>query len=287
MPASAGPWFTENVSPFDRHSHRLKKIIVQKKTRFQKAILADSYSFGRCLILDGELQSAQKDEFIYHEALVHPAMVLRPKARDILILGGGEGATLREIVRYPLVTRVTMVDIDGEVVQFCRDHLRSWHQGAFDHPKTQLVIADALKYIAQTDEQFDIIMSDLPTPRTGDALRRLYSAAFYKRLVKRLKPGGVVVVQSGSGHVAKVAFQAEVRRKLRRYFRWVRPYYAFVPSFDEPWSFLIAGSRDPQALGALQVDKALGTIGSQLRFYDGQTHEGLFRIPKYLRKPEL
>ena len=94
----------------------LKEYFVRTKTRFQRVVLADTYSFGRCLILDGELQSAQRDEFIYHESLVQPAMTLHPRPRDILILGGGEGATVREILRHPSVRRVTMVDIDGDVV---------------------------------------------------------------------------------------------------------------------------------------------------------------------------
>src|SRR4051812_30346362 len=108
-------WFTERFTPHESHSHQLKKILIQTKTQFQNAILADSHSFGRCLILDGEMQSAQLDEFIYHECLVQPAMILHKKPQDVLILGGGEGATVREILRHPSVKRATMVDIDGEV----------------------------------------------------------------------------------------------------------------------------------------------------------------------------
>src|ERR1041385_266986 len=106
-------WFTERFTPDESHSHRFKETIIQTKTKFQNAILADSCSFGRCLILDGEMQSAQLDEFIYHECLVQPAMVLHPKPKKVLILGGGEGATVREILRHPSVQQVTMVDIDG------------------------------------------------------------------------------------------------------------------------------------------------------------------------------
>src|SRR5260221_14565968 len=109
-------WFTEKVTPHDSHRHEFKKILLRAKTRFQSAILAETYSFGRCLILDNEIQSTQRDEFIYHECLVHPAMALHPGPRDILILGGGEGATVREILRHPAVRHVTMVDIDRKVV---------------------------------------------------------------------------------------------------------------------------------------------------------------------------
>src|SRR5690242_15705923 len=94
-------WFTERFTPHESHSHQIKKTLVQTQTQFQKAILADSFSFGRCLILDGEMQSAQLDEFIYHECLVQPAMISHPNPKEVLILGGGEGATVREILRHP------------------------------------------------------------------------------------------------------------------------------------------------------------------------------------------
>src|SRR5882672_1102099 len=161
---SSGSWFTEKFTPYDLRSHRIRRVLVRKKTRFQKAVLAETYSFGRCLILNDEIQSAEKDEFIYHECLVQPAMTLHPDPRDILILGGGEGATVREILRHPKVRRVTMVDIDGEVVSSCKKYLRKWHQGARDHPKTRLISLDAKTFIEGTTEKFDLIISDLPTP---------------------------------------------------------------------------------------------------------------------------
>jgi spermidine synthase len=277
-------WFTEYFTPHESHRHHFKKILVQKQTRFQKAILADSYSFGRCLILDGELQSAQRDEFIYHECLVHPAMVLHPRPRRVLIMGGGEGATVREVLRHPSVQQVTMVDIDGEVVEFCRRYLRDWHQGTLAHPKTRLLIDDARKFILRTKETFDVIISDLPTPTKGGPLQSLYTVEFYRKLIKRLTPGGVFVAQAGSGHMLQFRFHAVLARTLSAVFKKVRPYYAFVPSFDVPWAFLMATSRlDPMRLTAKAVDQRLGQLKAQLQCYDGQTHEGLFRVPKYLR----
>jgi len=282
---TSAAWFTENYSPYDSRRHALKKILVRTSTRFQNAVLADSYSFGRCLILNNEIQSAEIDEFIYHEALVQPAMATHPAPRDILILGGGEGATVREILRHPQVRQVTMVDIDGEVVAFCRKYLTRWHQGAFGHPKTRLILDDARKFVAQTHEKFDIIFSDLPTPmKDRDPVASLYTLEFYKQIARRLKPGGIFVVQSGSGHWLHMQFHVNLERVLKKIFMVVRPYYTFVPSFDEPWAFLMASRKaDPLRLTAAQVDKRLGTRGRSLRFYDGRTHEGLFRVPKYLR----
>jgi spermidine synthase len=283
--AAAVSWFTEKYTPHDLRSHQLKKVLLRSKTRFQNVVLADSYSFGRCLILNDEIQSAEKDEFIYHECLVQPAMALHPRPRDVLILGGGEGATVREILRHPGVRRVTMVDIDEEVVEFCRKYLARWHQGALDHAKTQLVIQDARHYLEQAKEKFDVIISDLPTPvKAKDPLSALYSLSFYRRAARRLKGKGLLVVQSGSGHWLQMKWHRALARTLSKVFKVVRPYFAFVPSFDEPWAFLIASrNADPRQLSAARVDKRLGTLKKSLRFYDGEAHEGLFRLPKYLR----
>jgi len=277
-------WFTERFTPHESHSHQIKKTLIQTQTKFQKAILADSYSFGRCLILDGEMQSAKLDEFIYHECLVQPAMTLHPKPQDVLILGGGEGATVREILRHPSMKRVTMVDIDGEVVDFCKKYLKEWHQGTLTHPKTRLIIGDAREFVLNTEETFDIIISDLPTPIEGGPAYQLYTIEFYRKMLKRLRPNGIFIAQAGSGSMVQIHFHSVLFNTLRKAFHVVRPFYAFVPSFDVPWAFLLCAQKaDPMNLTASAVNKRLGTISRKLRFYDGQMHESLFRIPKYLR----
>lgn len=278
-------WLTERFTPHESHSHHLKKTIIEKKTAFQHAILADSHSFGRCLVLDGEMQSAQLDEFIYHECLVQPAMVLHPKPKDVLILGGGEGATVREILRHLSVERVTMVDIDGEVVDFCKKYLKEWHQGTLTHPKTRLIIDDARKFVLETDEQFDIIISDLPTPIEGGPAYQLYTHEFYKKMMTRLRPKGLFVAQAGSGSLLQIHFHSVFFNTLRHLFKVVRPYYAFVPAFDVPWAYLIAtAGPDPLTLTSKIVDQRLARIAKDLRFYDGQAHLGLFNILKYIRQ---
>jgi spermidine synthase len=280
----SGEWFKERFTPHESHSHQIKRTIIQTRTKFQNAILADSHSFGRCLILDGEMQSAQLDEFIYHECLVQPAMVLHPKPKDVLILGGGEGATVREVLHHPSVERVTMVDIDGEVVDFCKLYLKEWHKGTLTHPKTRLIIEDARKVVLETEEKFDVIISDLPTPIEGGPAYQLYTVEFYRQMVKRLRPGGIFIAQAGSGSLLQLHFHAVLANTLTKIFKVVRPFYAFVPSFDVPWAFLVCSQKaDPMQLSAKEIDKRLGSLKSKLRFYDGEAHVGLFHLPKYMR----
>ncbi|OGR84602.1 MAG: hypothetical protein A2901_04915 [Elusimicrobia bacterium RIFCSPLOWO2_01_FULL_54_10] len=288
MAARADLWFKEHLTPNETHSHRLKKILVKKKTKFQSAMIADTYSFGRCLILDGELQSAESDEFIYHEALIHPAFVTHPNPRRAVILGGGEGATLREILKHNTVTKATMVDIDGEVVDWCKKHMTSWHQGAFDRPRADVVIDDAKKYLEETSEKFDVIVSDLPSPVEAGPAQELYTVEFYRKLAQQLSPDGIFVLQAGSGSLLQIGLHLKLSSTLRKVFPIVRSYSTHIPSFDVPWAFLLCAqspAQDPLRLTAGETEKRLRARGVRpLSFYDGSTHEGLFRIPLHLRK---
>lgn len=276
--------FTEHYSAQESRRHGLRRLLVKKRTRFQDAVLADFHAFGRTLVLDGEIQSTEMDEFIYHEALVQPAMTL-VSATSVLVLGGGEGATVREILRHASVKSVTMVDIDGEVVDFCREYLTQWHQGALKSAKLRLEIKDAGHFVSQTKEKFDVIYSDLPTPLKPGPLSMLYSSAFYRKIASRLSRAGIFVVQAGSGSLPQMGFHTGVTKTLSKVFRYVRPYYAFVPSFEVPWAFLFCSDTvDPLRVPATQIDRRLGTLSRTLQFYDGQCHEGLFRVPKYYRR---
>ncbi len=285
-----GFWMTEKFTPYEWHGHHIERIRVKKKTKFQEAVIADSSTFGRCLILDGELQSAEKDEFIYHEALIHPALTLHPNPRTVMILGGGEGATLRETLRHPSVKQSTMVDIDGEVVDFAKQYLKTWHQNAFDNPRARVIIDDAKNQIeSSAPKSWDVIVSDLPTPVEGGPLQALYTIDFYKTLSKKLTNNGILALQAGSGSLVQIDFHLQLYATLLKVFPLVRPYYAFVPSYDVPWAyFLVSNNRklDPLEVPAGTIDKKLAERGlrKSLRFYDGQTHVGLFHTPKYIRE---
>jgi spermidine synthase len=278
-------WIKDRIAPHETHFHGVRRILVKKRTRYQSAVIADTHAFGRCLVLDGELQSAQADEYIYHESLVHPALLAHPKPLAVLVLGGGEGATAREILRHRSVEMTTMVDIDGEVVKFCRKHMPSWHQGSFDSERLNLVIGDAKAFIENRRDTFDVIISDLPSPAEGGPAYNLYTLEFYRTLAKRLRPGGIFVAQSASAHPLQWEVHQVLFSTLRRMFRIVRPYQAYVPSFDVPWAFLTASnSLDPGRLSPERIDGELRKrVRGDLRFYDGTTHAGLFHVPKNLR----
>lgn len=279
-------WFTERFSPGEEHRHRIIRHIVSKKTKFQKALIVDTYSFGRCLILDNEVQSAEADEFIYHELLVHPAVLSHPHPEKILIMGGGEGATLREVLKYKLVKEVFMIDIDGEVLDFCKKHLYSWHRGAFSAPRAKVIIEDARKYLLETNKKFDIIISDLPCPIKKGPAYLLYTLEFYKTVASRLKRNGIFALQSGSMSLPQIKLCSLMYNTLKKIFSTVKAYSEFIPSFDVPWAFIIAtDGRDPESVSSAEMDRRIKKrLKEKLKFYDGYTHAGIFKISKNLRE---
>jgi spermidine synthase len=279
-------WFFDNLSPEEGHIHGIKKILYSGKTEYQSMEIIETGSYGKCLILDGKMQSSEVDEFIYHEALVHPAMLTHPKPESVFIVGGGEGATLREVLRHKTVKRAVMVDIDKEVVDRCRELLPEYHQGAFDNPRAEFHYMDARKYLEDTNEKFDVIIIDISEPVEEGPAYLLYTQEFYNIVTERLTGSGIITQQTGTISPNYLLNYTAVNNTLSTVFPVVSPYYANIPSFGRPWGFTLASKNvDPLNIPTEEVDKRIDKrIKGKLAFYDGITHQGVFRIPKYLRE---
>ncbi len=264
---------------------KYRKEIVRTRTRFQDVRLVESDTFGLVLFLDGKVQSAQADEFIYHEALVHPAMLSHPAPKTVFIAGGGEGATLREVLRYPTVEKAVMVDLDEGVVQICRENMPSWHQGAFDDPRTVLYHEDARAFLDRDDACYDVIICDLSEPVDDGPSYMLFTREFYELCRSKLNPGGVLVTQSGCpSFVNSVSFHS-VTMTLESVFRDAPPYLAFIPSFASDWGFTLAG--DGPLLPSLDPDelsRRIAPVRDLLRYLDEETLRTVFTIPRHLKE---
>ncbi|MFA5079331.1 MAG: polyamine aminopropyltransferase [Dehalococcoidia bacterium] len=279
-------WLIDELSDDLVQIHGVKRVLHDKKTRFQHAQISETHTFGICLVLDGKIQSGEKDEFIYHESLVHPAMLAHPDPKSVFIAGGGEGATLRDVLKHRTVRRAVMVDIDGEVVRLCRKYLPTFHQGAFDDKRAVVLHDDARKYIAETKERFDVAVIDLADPVEEGPARMLYTQEFYSLVRDKLRPGGIMVVQSGqSGWINLDNFVA-INGTLKSIFKIVRPYQVYVPSFVDLWGFHTASdSLDPARLSPREINKRISDrVNGRLRSYDGIAHRGLFSLPLRLRR---
>jgi spermidine synthase len=280
-------WFLEATTAVEGHMHALKRSLCETQTKFQHVEIAETLSYGKCLILDGRIQSSLADEFVYHEALVHPGLLAIDHAPETaLVIGGGEGATLREILRYPSIRRAVMVDIDAEVVDLCRQHLPEMHQGAFEDPRTELRHEDARAWLERTRERFDMIAIDLVEPLEEGPACLLFTREFYALVRDRLTPDGTMTMQAGMTKVGELAFFAAVHRTLREVFPVVAGYQTFVSCFGTPWGFILAGKRvdpmrqDPAAIDALIARRVRGDLG----YWDGLTHQHAFALPKHVRR---
>ncbi len=280
-------WFIDQEDDKRWVFHRIKKNILSSVTPFQKIELIDTDKYGRVIILDEKIQSAEADEFIYHEALVHPALLTHPSPRNVLVLGAGEGATVREVIKHPSVKKVIMVDIDREFVQLCRTRLKKWSKGAFDDPRVTLVFDDALQYVRMEKSSFDIIIADISDPGDSGPSKLLYSRDFYARLKNLLSPGGLFVTHvTELSYIAPGKISTEIYKTLAGLFPHAFLYFEYIPSFSALWAFAIASlQHNPAKLSPSLLNKRLKDRNlHDLSYYDAETHRRLFCLPKCVRK---
>jgi spermidine synthase len=282
-------WYLEYITPELIQAEGVRRVIYDGQTKYQKVQVIETVPFGRSLVLDGKTQSSESDEWAYHEGLVQPVMVAAAATKRVFIAGGGEGATAREILRHTSVSEVVMVDLDSEVVALCREHLPNHHRGSFDDPRLTLLHEDALVYLEQHPEPFDVIIIDIPDPLEGGPAYLLYTTEFYQLVASRLAPGGMMVTQAGPAGPTNVTevFTA-IHKTMAGVFKNTAPYRVYVPSFGTMWGFIVGGvDGAPELAGSdpAEIDARIAArLSSELAYYDGIAHQGLFGLPKYIRK---
>ncbi len=262
----------------------IKEIIAHKKTKYQDVLLAELEGFGLSLVIDNYIQSTLSDEYIYHESLVHPAMILHPSPRRVLILGGGEGATLREVLKHSTVKEAVMVDIDGEIVEFAKKYLEPMHRGSFNDPRARVVIMDGKKYVEKAierGEKFDVVIMDLTDPYSSEVAKPLYSREFFENISRIMNSESVIVTQAGNTWFYGDAYKY-VLENMMKVFKHILEYYAWIPSFTYVNNFILASnSIDPNSLGIEDVDKRLQDRGVLTKFFKGKTYE-IFKLQEPL-----
>ncbi len=279
-------WFHDHLSPDLTLLHSIREVAYSGNSKFQSIDIINTNSFGTCLVLDGKIQSSEYDEFIYHEALVHPAMLTHSEPEKVLIAGGGEGATLREVLAHRSVKKVTMVDLDEEVVDVCRRFLPSFSQNSFDDPRLELLFADARDFLEENRDSFDVIVLDLPDPIAEGPARLLYTREFYHLVKERLDSEGIMSVQAEPATYRDLRELAAIYNTLKSVFPVVRIYQTHIPSFAGMWGFITASAKlDPAGLAPEEIDARLAArLSTELKSYDGHTHVAMFNIPKHIRQ---
>jgi len=288
MPPGKIDWVYEKDFVGEKHLFRAKDIIVTGETAYQSYAIVDTETYGTMLFLDGFVQSAQRDEYIYHESLVQPAMLGHPDPKKVLVIGAGEGSTAREILYHPSVERLVLVDLDQEVIEMCKEHLPSFHKGAFDHPKVELIFDDGYHYLKNCDEQFDIVILDVVDALDDGPSQKLYTREFYQYLKTNcLNPGGVVVVQSMINNELAIDDQWHVHCELDQCFDHVCSYSTFIPSFWSKWRFTMASDLVNGAkISESQIDQAAKDrdIESKLFYMNGEVFCSIRGLSKLARR---
>lgn len=281
-----GMYFFEHISLFETMVRRMERVIASGRTQYQDYFLFETKGFGKVLVLDKDVQSTEKDEYIYHETLVHPAMLSHPEPKTVLIVGGGEGATLREVLKHPTVEKAVMVDIDGELVELAKHHMPEWHQGAFDDPKATLIIQDARAYLEKAQDTYDVAIIDLTDPVGEDnPARLLYTVEFYRLVKARLNPGGIMGMQAGMIMLTHHRVHPVVHRTVREAFRYVRSYKNHIPGFFLNFGFLLASDAfDPAAFSEGVIEARIRERNLFLRHLSAPYLEAMFVLPKDLQE---
>ncbi|XP_015083600.1 thermospermine synthase ACAULIS5-like [Solanum pennellii] len=265
-----GSWFEEEIDVDLKWSFALNSVLHKGTSEYQDIALLDTKHFGKILVIDGKMQSAEVDEFIYHECLIHPALLCHPNPKNVFIMGGGEGSAAREALRHKSMEKVVMCDIDKEVVDFCKKHLTANHE-AFLNKKLNLVINDAKAELEQRQEKFDIIVGDLADPVEGGPCYQLYTKSFYQNILKpKLNDTGIFVTQAGPAGVFthKEVFSS-IYNTTKQVFKYVLAYTAHVPSFADTWGWVMA-SDQPFCLDAGKLDKKIAErIEGELLYLNG------------------
>jgi spermidine synthase len=271
-------WLNPDYGFFLRSSKR----IAHMKTKFQDLEIHDTPQFGKLFRLDGCFMTSEKEEFYYHENLIHPAATAHPNPKNALVIGGGDGGSSEEMLKHPSIERVTLVELDDKVVEIAKEHFEAIHRGAFDDPRLSLVVGDGLKYLAETREKFDLIALDLPDPIGPATL--LYETPFFNDCKRALAPGGVLTLHMGSP-VSRPDRVKAIYERLASTFPIVRPFVMFIPLYGALWSMACCSdSTDPTAVSAGEIDKRIAKRGlRELQYYNGGTHHAVFALPNYVR----
>ena len=277
-PGAMTEYLTDDWGYFIRSSRAIEKF----RSPLQQVEVHDTATFGKLFRLDGHFMTSEKDEFFYHENLVHPAAITHPQPERALIVGGGDGGSAEELLKYASMKSVTLVEIDLAVVDIARKYLGSVHKGCLDDPRLTLRIEDGLAFVHASTETFDLIVLDLTDP--GGPSTPLYTPEFYNACAARLSPVGALTLHVASP-VAHPARIRDVIKELRGAFPIVTPYLTSVPLYGGLWMMAMCSSTlDPRQMTSMEVDRRIVRRGlSELQYYNGDMHRAALALPNFVR----
>ena len=273
-------WYTEEHTKNVRVSIKVDKQLISVKSDFQRIDIFESQEFGRFLTLDGFMMLTEKDEFIYHEMITHVPMAVNPKAKKILVIGAGDGGTVRELVKYEHIKRIDMVEIDKMVVDVCREYLPKT-ANKLDDERVHIYYEDGLKFVRSKTNEYDIVIVDSTDPfGPGEDL---FTREFYGNCFNALKDDGILVNQHESPYYeADAKATARANKQLRAVFPFATVYQLHIPTYPSGhWLFGFA-SKKYNPVEDLKADE-WNKFGIETRYYNTELHKGSFALPNYVK----
>jgi spermidine synthase len=278
-------WVEETLHEHFRFRFIASEVLFERQSEHQHIIIFHNETYGRVMMLDGVIQVAERDEFIYHETMAHtPLFALGlDEKRRVLIIGGGDGGVLREVLRHEAVDKAIICEIDDSVINMCREHLPMISRGAYDDLRTELLIADGTTLVAETDERFDLIIVDSTDPiGPGEAL---FTEQFYRDCKRCLKPGGVLVNQCGLPFLQGWEL-TQTANRFRQVFADVGAFLIHTPTYIGGPLVLGWGSDDPglRVISEETLHARFSRAALPMKYYNPRLHKGAFALPTYVQE---
>ncbi|MED1420807.1 spermidine synthase [Bacillus smithii] len=271
----AGLWFTEKQTENFGITMKVKRTLHTEKTDFQYLEMVQTEEWGNMLLLDGMVMTTQRDEFVYHEMVAHVPLFTHPNPENVLVVGGGDGGVIREVLKHPNVKKATLVDIDGKVIEYSKKYLPEIASGLEDE-RVEVKVDDGFMHIAQSENEYDVIMVDSTEP-VGPAVN-LFTKGFYAGISKALKEDGIFVAQTDNPWF-KADLIRKVQKDVKEIFPITRLYLANIPTYPSGlWSFTIGSKKyDPLAVPDEQF------LDIETKYYTKEIHKAAFVLPKFVQ----
>lgn len=271
-------WFTEYHTKNTGITFKVKETLYRKKTKYQDLVILDTYEYGKVMILDGFIMLTERDEFVYHEMITHVPININPSIENVLIIGGGDCGTLREVSKYKHIKKIKMVEIDGEVVKSSKKFFSQLTKGISKNSK--IIIGDGIDFVKKTKEKFDLIIIDSTDPiGPGEGL---FTEEFYKNCHRILSRDGFLTIQAESPYFYKESVKI-IYDRMKKVFKDVKPYLAFIPTYPSGmWNFMICSKKDFNI--EVKNKKLIKPFEKSLKYYNHQIHNSSFALPNFVKR---
>ncbi|QMV45037.1 polyamine aminopropyltransferase [Cohnella cholangitidis] len=267
-------WYTEKQTDNFGITMKIKQTMVHEQTDFQELAMIETEEYGNMLVLDGMVMTTERDEFVYHEMVAHPALFTHPNPEHVLVVGGGDGGVIREVLKHPKVKKAVLVDIDGKVIEYSKRYLPSI-AGKLEDPRVEVIVNDGYMHIHDHKNTYDVIMVDSTEP-VGPAVN-LFTKGFYQGIHDALKEDGIFVAQTDNPWFKADLIQS-VNRDVKEVFGIVRVYVANIPTYPSGlWTFTMGSKKyDPLAVDESAIPEL------DTKYYSPRLHKAAFALPKFV-----